>query len=219
VTRVTPVRILIADDHELVRQGMRAILDREPAWVVCAEASTGRQALAKAMELRPDLMILDLGLPEMNGVEVTRRVRSAFPVAVLIVTVNDSDDAVREAINAGANGYLLKADAGRTLADAVHAILSDGEFVSEGVRAAADLGSPEGQASRRGTSERLTPREREVLQLMAEGRSNRGIAQRLWISEGAVEKHVHSILGKFRLPVTEDDHRRVLAVVTFLNSR
>jgi DNA-binding NarL/FixJ family response regulator len=197
---LTPVRILIADDHDLVRQGMRAILDREPAWVVCAEASTGRQALAKAMELRPDLMILDLGLPEMNGVEVTRRVRSAFPVAVLIVTVNDSDDAVREAINAGANGYLLKADAGRTLADAVRAILSDGEFVSEGVRAAADLGSPEGQAStRRGTSERLTPREREVLQLLAEGRSNKEIAAALDITTKTAETHRARIMAKLEM--------------------
>ena len=92
---MTPVRILIADDHELVRQGMRAILNREPAWVVCAEASTGRQALAKAMELRPDLMILDLSLPEMNGLEVTRRVRTVRPVPVLIVTVHSDDQAVQ----------------------------------------------------------------------------------------------------------------------------
>ena len=135
----TPVRILIADDHELVRQGMRAILDREPDWVVCGEATTGRQALAKAFELRPDIMILDLGLPEMNGVEVTRRVRRSLPVAVLIVTVHDADQVVQEAIDAGASGYVLKADAGRTLADAVRAILRHDEFISERVRAAVDL--------------------------------------------------------------------------------
>src|SRR5881396_3380111 len=86
---ITPVRILLADDHELVRQGMRAILDREPGWVVCGEATTGREALAKALALKPDVLIVDIGLPEMNGLEVTRRVRGSLNVAVLIVTVHD----------------------------------------------------------------------------------------------------------------------------------
>ena len=135
-----PVRILIADDHELVRQGMRAILSREPGWVVCGEATTGAQALALTLELKPDILILDIGLPDMNGLEVTRRVRSALPVAVLIVTVFEDDQVVQEAITAGASGYVLKADAGRILADAVHAILRRREFVSEGVRAAANAG-------------------------------------------------------------------------------
>jgi CheY-like chemotaxis protein len=110
---VSNVRILFADDHELVRQGIRAVLDREPGWVVCGEATTGRQALAMATELKPDVMILDVGLPEMNGLEVTQRVRSTSSVAVLIVTVHDADQIVQEAIEAGASGYVLKADAGR----------------------------------------------------------------------------------------------------------
>src|SRR6266446_6910507 len=107
---VSPVRILIADDHELVRQGMRAILNREPGWVVCGEAITGGQAIAKAFELKPDVMILDLSLPDMNGVEVIRRVGSALPVAVLIVTAHHAEVLVQEALAAGASGYVLKAE-------------------------------------------------------------------------------------------------------------
>src|SRR5262245_62136353 len=101
---------------------MRTILKAQANWTVCGEATTGREALAKALELRPDLVILDLALPEMNGVEVTRQIRRAMPVPILIVTMLEEDQVVQEAIDAGANGYLLKADAGRTLADAVSAI-------------------------------------------------------------------------------------------------
>jgi DNA-binding NarL/FixJ family response regulator len=197
---VTPVRILIADDHELVRQGMRAILEREPGFVVCGEATTGRQALALAFELKPDIMILDLGLPEMNGLEVTRRVRSTLPVAVLIVTVHDADQVVQDAIKAGASGYVLKADAGRTLVEAVHAILRHGEFISNRVRAAADLGSTDIRAGDgRGAAKRLTSREREVLQLLAEGRVNKEIAGALGITTNTAETHRARIMAKLEV--------------------
>src|SRR5215471_4887522 len=136
---MTPIRILIADDHELVRQGMRAILLGEQGWEVCGEASTGREALNKVLELKPDLVVLDLSLPEMNGVEVTRQIRKSQDTPVLIVTMHDSDYVVEEAIHAGANGYVLKADAGRTLADAIRTILGKGQFISERVRGAADV--------------------------------------------------------------------------------
>jgi DNA-binding NarL/FixJ family response regulator len=196
----TPVRILIADDHELVRQGMRVILSREPHWVVCGEATTGRQALDKAFELKPDVMILDLSLPEMNGVEVTRRVRSSLPVAVLIVTVHDADQVVQEAIDAGASGYVLKADAGRTLADAVRAVLRHDEFISEGVRAAVNLESADSHArTQRRISERLTSREREVLQLLAEGRANKEIAAALGITTKTAETHRARIMAKLEV--------------------
>src|SRR5262245_17103860 len=127
-------RILIADDHELVRQGMRTILQAEPDWTICGEATTGREAVSKSLELRPDLVVLDLALPELNGLEVTRQLRRASPVAILVVTMHDADEMVQAAMAAGANGYVLKADAGRTLADAVRAILAHGEFISERVR-------------------------------------------------------------------------------------
>jgi len=195
-----PVRILIADDHELIRQGMRAILSREPDWEVCGEATTGRQALARAFELKPDVMILDVGLPELSGLEVTRRVRGALSVAVLIVTVHDADHVVQEAKDAGAQGYLLKADAGRTLADAVRAILQHGEFFSESVRAAADYGpSSDPAGTRRKTSSRLTARERELLPLLAEGRANKEIATALSITTKTAETHRANIMAKLEL--------------------
>ena len=139
-----PVRILIADDHELVRQGLRSILTSEPGWVVCGEATTGREAVAQALELKPDLLILDLALPELNGVEITRQLRRVLSAPILIVTMHDADDLVQEALEAGANGYVLKADAGRTLKDAVRTILLHERFISERVRGSASLMSSEG---------------------------------------------------------------------------
>src|SRR5215813_13122575 len=115
------VRILIADDHELVRQGMRTILQNEPEWIVCGEATNGREALDMTLEMKPEVLVLDLALLQMNGMEVTRQVRRSLPLAVLIVTIHDSDQVVKEALDAGANGYVLKADAGRTLSEAVRA--------------------------------------------------------------------------------------------------
>src|SRR4029453_2271538 len=149
----------------------------EPGGPVCGEATTGRQALSQALELKPDVIVLDLSLPEMNGVEVIRQVRRTSTAAIVIVTMHDSDEIVQEAIGAGANAYVLKADAGRALADAVRTILSSGQFVSERVRAAA--GQPFVNASEMRRRERLTMREREVLQLLAEGQANKEIASLL----------------------------------------
>jgi DNA-binding NarL/FixJ family response regulator len=194
------VRILIADDHELVRQGMRAILASEPTWTVCGEPTTGRQALSQALELRPDIMILDIGLPELNGLEVTRRVRSVMPVAVLIVTVHDSEEVVQGALDAGASGYMLKAEAGRNLIEAVRSILRDGRFISKRLRAAAELGPPDAQAqSFHGNASRLTSREREVLQLLAEGAANKEIATALGITTKTAETHRARIMAKLEL--------------------
>src|SRR6185436_5915349 len=107
----TPARILIADDHDVVRMGLRLLLESQPGWVVCGEARTGREAVAKAIELRPDLIVLDVSMPELNGVEVTRQVRRSMPASILIVTMYDSERMARAAIEAGASGYLSKADA------------------------------------------------------------------------------------------------------------
>jgi DNA-binding NarL/FixJ family response regulator len=194
-----PVRILIADDHELVRQGIRAILSAEPGWVVCGEATTGREALTAALALKPDVIVLDLTLPELNGVEVTRQVRRALSARVLIVTMHDSDDMVQEAIDAGASGYVLKADAARTIADAVRAILSDGEFFSERFRAVTASDWSQGSAGSELKSSRLTRREREVLQLLAEGQANKDIASTLGISPKTAETHRARIMAKLEL--------------------
>jgi DNA-binding NarL/FixJ family response regulator len=194
---VKAARIVIADDHELVRQGMRAILQSEPQWIVCGEATTGRQALAMTLELKPDLVVLDVALPEMNGIEVTRQIRRALPVSVLIVTMHDADQVLQAAMEAGANGLVLKAEAGRTLADAVRSILSCGEFISERVgrvagRAPSDSDMPMVPQKPR----LLTSREREVLQLLAEGQANKEVATALSISTKTAETHRARIMAK-----------------------
>jgi DNA-binding NarL/FixJ family response regulator len=194
-----PVRILIADDHELVRQGMRAILSAEPGWTVVGEARTGREALAQALELKPDVLVLDVSLPEMNGLEVTRQVLRAIRIAVLIVTMHESDDLVDEALGAGALGYVLKADAGRTLAEAVRTILARGQFVSERVRGAEHVETREDGTQAHLRRERLTTREREVLQLLAEGQANKEIASTLGISTKTAETHRARIMSKLEL--------------------
>ena len=194
-------RILIADDHELVRQGIRAIFSAEPSWVVVGEATTGRQALAMALESKPDLVVLDVALPELNGVEVTRRIRQASSMAILIVTMHESDQIFQDALEAGANGLVLKAEAGRTLADAARAIFSRGEFISEGTRRAA--GRRELHEVDRRTLPRnpmvLTAREREVLQLLAEGQANKEVASALGISTKTAETHRAHILAKLNV--------------------
>jgi len=197
---VKTARILIADDHELVRQGMRAILQGEPGWTICGEAPTGRQALTMIVELTPDLVVLDISLPGLNGIEVTRQIRRSSSVPILIVTMHDSDEVVREAIESGANGVVLKAEAGRTLAEAVRAILSHGHFISERVgRVVGRNVSDSGLRDTHLKPLRLTPREREVLQLLAEGRANKEVATDLHISTKTAETHRSRIMAKLEV--------------------
>ncbi len=145
-------------------------------------------------------MILDVGLPELNGLEVTRRVLSEMPVAVLIVTVHDSEEVVQAALDAGASGYVLKAEAGRTLIEAVRSILRDGQFISERLHASAARASPDSQGlATRGSASRLTSREREVLQLLAEGAANKEIATALGITTKTAETHRARIMAKLEL--------------------
>jgi DNA-binding NarL/FixJ family response regulator len=194
---VKPVRILVADDHELVRQGMRAIFQSEPKWSVCGEATTGRQALKLAFDLRPDLVVLDVALPELNGIEVTRQIRRALSVPVLIVTMHDTDQIVQAALDAGANGMVLKAEAGRTLADAVRAILARGEFISERVERVTGRSAADGRPAHKPAL--LTSREREVLQLLAEGQANKEVATALGISTKTAETHRARIMAKLNV--------------------
>ena len=131
---MTHVRILIADDHEVVRRGVRAVLEGHPGWVVCGEASTGRDAVAKAIDLRPDIVVLDVSMPELNGLEATRQIRRAVPAKILVLTVHESDQMVTEVLDAGAHGYILKNDAGRKLVEAIRALMGGREFFTDRVR-------------------------------------------------------------------------------------
>ena len=117
------LRILLADDHELVRQGLRSLIEGQPGWRVCGEATTGREAIAKTRELRPDIVVMDFTMPELNGMEATRQICAALPrTQVLVLTLHDSEDLVREVLAAGARGFVLKSDAGRALVDALKAL-------------------------------------------------------------------------------------------------
>jgi DNA-binding NarL/FixJ family response regulator len=196
------VRILIADDHELVRQGMRTILQGEPGWTVCGEATNGRQAVTMALELNPDLVVLDIAMPELNGVEVIHQIRRSLTMPILIVTMYDADDVLREATEAGANGYVLKAEAGRTLVNAARTLLQRGDVPADRQRpGAAEVEADAGTADvlRRPRGRELTSREREVLQLLVEGHGNKEIAAELGITTKTAETHRARIMSKLNM--------------------
>jgi DNA-binding NarL/FixJ family response regulator len=192
------VRILVADDHEVVRMGLRALLETQPGWIVCGEASTGREAVTKAIKLRPDVVVIDISMPELNGLDATRQILRSVSTAILILTVHQSEVVAREAIEAGARGYVLKIDAGRKLVDAVRALITHQEFFSPYGDAVSGMTTDAG-TSPSGEARRLTPREREVLQLLVEGRTNKEIAAALGISVKTAETHRARIMAKLRL--------------------
>jgi len=195
-----PVRILVADDHQVVRTGLRALLESKAGWQVCAEAANGREAVEKASQLKPDVAVLDIGMPLLNGVEATRQIRKLSPkTEVLILTMHDSELLVQEVLGAGAHGYILKDDADRNLVAAVDALRRHKPYLSSRVSDAASnrtMPSGEGSASSQTLRSRLTPREREILQLLAEGKSNKEVAGYLGISVKTAETHRANIMLK-----------------------
>ena len=193
-----PVRILIADDHQVVRTGLRALLESKSGWQVCAEAANGREAVEKAAQLKPDVAVLDIGMPLLNGVEATRQIRKLSPrTEVLILTMHDSEVLVQEVLEAGATGYIVKDDADRNLVAAVDALRRHKPYLSSRVSEAASsaVGSDSSSFGRSSRS-RLTPREREILQLLAEGKSNKEVAGFLGISVKTAETHRANIMLK-----------------------
>ena len=198
-----PVRILVADDHEVVRRGLRAILETREGWEVTGEAATGREAVEQAKQLKPDVVVLDLVMPEMNGLEATRRILKAVPTAeVLILTMHEPEHLMREVLTAGARGYLLKSDAGRELVAAVDALSRHvPAFTSRVANALLEAylkndGHELGADRRQG---RLTPREREIVQLLAEGKTNKEVAAALDIAVKTVEAHRSNVMHKLGL--------------------
>ena len=192
-----PLRILVADDHQVVRTGLRTLLETEKGWQVCAEAANGREAVEKTGELRPDVAVLDIGMPLLNGVEATRQIRKLSPkTEVLILTMHDSEVLIQEVLEAGARGYILKDDADRNLIAAVDALRQHKPYLSSRVSDvfSKTVLSP-GDESTSGLR-RPTPREREILQLLAEGKSNKEIAGFLGISVKTAETHRANIMLK-----------------------
>ena len=197
------LRILLADDHALVRRGARAVLNSRQGWRVVGEAANGREAVEKALKLRPDVAIVDISMPELDGVEVARQIREAVPdTKVLVLTMHESDQMVRRALDAGARGYLLKSDLTNCLTKAVQAIADGKRFltpkVSEIVLEGFLKTRNQHQKGER-TSARTTPREIEIIRLLAEGKSNKEIAAPLGITVRTVETHRAKIMLKLGL--------------------
>src|SRR5579863_1758404 len=203
------IRILIADDHEVARRGIRALLESHPDWEVCAEAKDGREAIELANRMKPDLILLDVGMPNLNGLEAARQILATNPsAAILILTMHDTDDVVREVLRAGARGFLLKSDAGRDLVAAVDALQDQRTFFTTRVSQMVlngylDRGSPEnghGDVA----SDALTTREREVIQLLAEGKTSKEVAVMLNLSVKTAETHRTNLMRKLGLHSVAD---------------
>jgi two-component system response regulator NreC len=196
------IRILLADDHTLVRQGLRRILEEQADWQVVAETSDGREAVRQAIELRPDVVILDIGMPQLSGIEAARQITRRLPAArVLMLSMHADEAHITQAVEAGASGYLLKDSADNDLVNAVTAAVQGKSFFSP-IVAAVLLDDYRRSLARRGITDRydsLSEREREVFQLMAEGHSNKSMATLLGVSPATVETHRAHLLEKLDL--------------------
>ena len=194
------LRILIADDHEVVRHGLRALLQNHQEWEICGEAVDGRDAVAKAASLKPDLAILDIGMPNLNGLDAARHILRAEPrIMVLILTIDESEQLMREVLNAGARGFLLKSDAARDLVSAVEALQRHRTFFTSKMAEIVLDGFLSGRQPATTpvvSRDRLTAREREVVQLLAEGKSTKEVAMVLGVSAKTAETHRSNIMRK-----------------------
>jgi DNA-binding NarL/FixJ family response regulator len=218
--RANGTRIVLAEDDVLLREGLASLLERS-SYEVVGQAGNPTELLELVREQGPDLVIVDIRMPPTHtseGLEAARAIREESPeTGILVLSAHVDVEHAMELLGGGEGiGYLLKSRVTNVdeFLETLERIVAGGSVVDPGL-------VEELVAARRKEDplEHLTDREKEVLALMAEGRSNAGIARQLWVTEGTVEKHVHSILGKLRLPGTEDDHRRVLAVITFLENR
>ena len=201
-----PVSILIVDDHPVVRKGLRALVESRRGWRVCGEAANGREAISRARAQKPDVAIVDIGMPGLGGIEATRQIRKVSPqTEVLILSAHGSERLARELLDAGARGYLLKEDADVNLLEAIGALRKHTAFYSPKI--AAWVARDERRARGKAPRDVLTPRQRETIQLLAEGRSNKEVAATLGISVKTVEAHRAHIMLKLNLhSVTELVH-------------
>jgi DNA-binding NarL/FixJ family response regulator len=201
-----PLQILIADDHEVVRRGIRALLEGHPGWEVCAEAKDGRQAVELANQLNPDLVILDIGMPNLNGLDAARQILSTAPeMRILILTMHDTEQVVREVLAAGARGFIHKSDAVRDLVAAVEALQNQRTFFTTKVAQMVLDGFLHPKTEVEHSSKQLlTPREREVIQLLAEGKTSKEVAVELHLSVKTAETHRTNLMRKLDLHSVAD---------------
>jgi DNA-binding NarL/FixJ family response regulator len=195
-------RILLADDHKLMRSGLKALIEQQPDLTVVGEADDGRQAVSLAASLKPDLLVMDIGMPNLNGIEAAHQITQANPAtAIVILSMHSDESYVLRALKAGAKGYLLKDSAESDLIRAVHAVAGGKSFFSPAVSKVL-LDDYVRKLQRSGAEDAydlLTPREREILQLIAEGKSNKDVANLLNLSVYTVETHRSNIMEKLNL--------------------
>ena len=209
--------VLVVDDHPVVREGLRAMLDSDPGIEVIGEASSGQEGVEMAIQLAPDVVLTDIRMPGMSGIEVTQRIKAALPgTPVIVLTMYDSEMYVVEALRAGAAGYLVKDSSREFLCHAINAVMDGGTMVRSGLLRQAIQGilripqPDEGHGEQQGIVERFTPREMDVLRLVAQGHANREIARELSLVEVTIKKHVSSIIGK--LGASDRTHAAIVAV-------
>ena len=190
----------------MIRQGLRRVLEEHSGWEICGEAATGREAVALARRLRPDVVVMDFAMPELNGLEATRQIRDSLPgTEVVMLTMHDSDQLAREALAAGARGYVMKNDAGRVLVTAVKHLSRHRPFFTRSVSEMISQGflKPSAGAGDQPRT-RLTSREREIVQLIAEGKSTKEVAALLEISVKTAETHRVNLMRKLNLHAVGD---------------
>ena len=202
-TPIAPLRILIADDHDVMRQGTRAVIERQPGWNVCGLASNGREAVTQARELKPDIVVLDMTMPELNGLDAAIQIKRELPnTEILMFTAHESDDLIRNAFEAGVKSFISKSEAHQFLVEAIESLGRHKPFftakVSE-ILFSNILNRAEGRRDETEAGQRLSAREREIVQLIAEGKSNKEVAEALGISVRTAETHRASILRKLKL--------------------
>ena len=198
-----PLRILIADDHDLMRRGVKTLLGSHAGWEICGEAKTGREAATKAEELRPDILVLDISMPDLNGLEAARRIRkTSSNTEILILSSHYSDHLVRESVDAGVRGYILKSDSDRDLIIDIGTFSKHKPFftplATEVILGQFNSGGPIKEVPEV-VGDRLTSREREILQLLAEGKDNNEVASSLGISVNTAQTHRANIMRKLEL--------------------
>lgn len=198
-----PFRVLIADDHDVVRHGLESLIQAHPDWQVCGEARDGRQAIAMASELKPDVVVMDIGMPNLNGLEAAREIiKDDADQKILILTITDAEQVIRDVLQAGARGFVLKTDAARDLVTALEALQGGSTFFTPHVARMilqGFLGSDSDASKTEIGLGSLTPREREIVQLLVEGKTSKEVATTLDISVKTAETHRSNLMRKLQL--------------------
>jgi two-component system NarL family response regulator len=216
VSDLDTIRVLICDDHALFRRGLVMVLESEEGIDVVAEAEDGEDAVARAEESAPDVVLMDVRMPKMSGIEATRAIADAVPSAkILMLTVSDEEEDLYEAVKAGATGYLLKEISIEEVANAIRAVTTGQSLISPSMasKLLSEFNNLAKQAQQKVLAPKLTDRELQVLKLVAQGLSNKEVAEQLFISENTVKNHVRNILEKLHL------HSRMEAVVYAVRER